>query len=106
VIVIFSPSIEMSFSVNSERSIPATKDALQVINILRSPILYQVLLSLDFIIFVTTYSAVARSLIFCNPNTSAILEGSFFASHCERETPKINKKIHKQCRIMQFTKHN
>src|SRR6185312_5254175 len=101
---IFPPLISTSLSVNFERSIPAASEALQVIRIFRLPILYHVLSSLALMIFVTTYSAVARSLIFCKPNTCCILEGSFFEEHLMTDRDKQSIIIKTGIRIMQFTK--
>jgi hypothetical protein len=52
-----------------EKSMPAFTVASQVINIFRSPILYQVWSSLAFTTFERLYSTVARSCICCKAVT-------------------------------------
>src|SRR5678809_332402 len=94
----------MSDWVSLDKLIPATKDALQVINIFRSPTLYHVLSSLALIILVTIYSDVASSLRFCKPNTCCILEGSFFEEHLTADKEKQSIMTANENRIMQFTK--
>jgi hypothetical protein len=61
-------------------------------------------LFLAFYYFGNTYSAVARSLILCKPNTCCILDDSFFAEHLIPDKEKDSIMIRAEIRIMQFTK--
>jgi len=69
---ISSPLIDISSVLSFERSIPAFIPAWQLIKILRSPILYQVWLSLALMILVMVYSTVASSLSSLSCNTESI----------------------------------